>query len=105
MGCREARNGCIFSKQSSSSYLCSHPVHLRLEQMRFTYIVVGYGTSKNRPWDWCKHTYEDEAELRFDYVDLHDLHYVRKSPELKASGTEEEDSDRECDQTVHRVSD
>ena len=71
--------------------------------MSFTYIIIGYGTSENRSWDRCKHTYDDETELRFDHVNFHDLNYVGKSPELKASGAEEEDSDCECDQTVHRV--
>lgn len=83
--------------QSSSFSLYSHPVHQRLEQIRFTYIVVGYGAAKNRPRDGCKHTYEDKAYLSIDLINLHDLDHVAEGPELKASGAEEEDGDRECD--------
>ena len=76
MGCREARIGWRSSKQLSSSFLYSHPVHQRLEQMMFTYIVVGYGASKNRTWDGRKHADEDKANLSMNLVNFHDLDHV-----------------------------
>ena len=36
-------------------------------------------------------------------VNLHDLYHVGERPELQASCAEEEDSNRECNQKVHRV--
>ena len=71
--------------------------------MRFTYIVVGYRASENCTWNGCKHTYEDEADLSMDLVNLHDLYHVGERPELQAGCAEEENRDRECNQKVHRV--